>query len=144
VTQEPALVAVPAANKCSDERRRGAVLLGAPLLLLLLWGCEGRQEQNEGQTANGDVRHGAQLVASLGCGSCHSVPGIAGAQGLVGPPLDHMGRRIYIAGVLRNSPDNMAAWLRDPQRFVPGNAMPNMGINEQDARDLTAYLYTLR
>lgn len=87
---------------------------------------------------------GAALVRQYGCGACHIVPGISGAQGLVGPPLTQIGRRIYIAGVLRNSPANMIAWLQDPQRFVPGNAMPNMGIGRNDARDLTAYLYTLR
>ena len=51
------------------------------------------------------------------------------ATGLVGPPLVHMGSRIYIAGVLRNTPDNMIAWLRNPQAIVPGNAMPNMGLD---------------
>jgi cytochrome c2 len=55
-----------------------------------------------------------------------------------------MRRRIYIAGVLRNSPANMIAWLQNPQGFVPGNAMPNMSVDHNDARDLTAYLYTLR
>jgi cytochrome c1 len=38
----------------------------------------------------------------------------------------------------------MIAWLQNPQAIVPGNAMPNMGLSEPDARDITAYLYTLR
>jgi cytochrome c1 len=61
----------------------------------------------------------------------------------VGPPLDHMGRRVFIAGLLRNTPENMVRWLRFPQRIVPGNAMPDMGLTERQARDITAYLYTL-
>jgi cytochrome c1 len=72
------------------------------------------------------------------------VPGIADANGHVGPPLTQIGRRIYIAGLLRNNPDNLVAWLRDPQRIVPGNAMPDMGMSEADARAIAAYLDTLR
>ena len=71
------------------------------------------------------------------------IPGIDNARGLVGPPLDHMGRRIFIAGLLRNTPDNLVSWLRDPQAVVPGNAMPDMGLSDEQARDITAYLYTL-
>ena len=61
----------------------------------------------------------------------------------VGPPLDHMGKRIFVAGLLRNTPANMVTWLLDPQAIVPGNAMPDMGLSEEQARDITAYLYTL-
>lgn len=66
------------------------------------------------------------------------------ANGLVGPPLDFMGERIFIAGMLRNTPANMVTWLRNPQDVVPGNAMPDTGLSEAQARDVTAYLYTLR
>jgi cytochrome c1 len=62
----------------------------------------------------------------------------------VGPPLTRFGDRTFIAGMLRNEPANLMRWLRDPQGVVPGNAMPNMGIDEQQARDLAAFLYTLR
>jgi cytochrome c1 len=55
-----------------------------------------------------------------------------------------MARRVYVAGLLRNTPDNMVRWISDPQSVVPGNAMPNMGITAAQARDITAYLYTLR
>jgi cytochrome c2 len=55
-----------------------------------------------------------------------------------------MGSRIYIAGVLRNTPDNMIAWLRNPQAIVSGNAMPNMGLDRKQAQDIAGYLYTLR
>ena len=103
-------------------------------------GCQ--DEAKGGQTGVNSAR-GAALIVKLGCGTCHMVPGIDGATALVGPPLDHMGSRVYIAGVLRNTPDNMIAWLRDPQAVVPGNAMPNMGIDEDQARDITAYLDTL-
>jgi cytochrome c2 len=95
-------------------------------------------------TIGGNAQSGAVLIRQFGCGSCHTVPGISGADGLVGPPLTQMARRVYIAGVLRNSPDNMIAWLQDPQAIVSGNAMPRMGIDRNQAQDIAAYLYTLR
>jgi cytochrome c1 len=55
-----------------------------------------------------------------------------------------IGRRIYIAGTLRNTSGNLVRWLRNPQQVLPGNAMPDMGLSEADARDVAAYLYTLR
>ncbi|MBW0004467.1 MAG: cytochrome c oxidase assembly protein [Hyphomicrobiales bacterium] len=93
---------------------------------------------------NGSPDRGAALIRQYGCGGCHDIPSIRDAEGNVGPPLSRIGTRVYIAGVLRNTPDNMSLWIRDPQQFVPGNAMPQMNIPEQDARDITAYLYTLK
>ena len=92
----------------------------------------------------GNAKHGAELIEYFGCGACHSIPGISGADAMVGPPLDHFANRIYIAGVLSNTPDNLVLWIRKPQSVVPGNAMPQMGIGEHDARDIAAYLYTIR
>ncbi len=89
------------------------------------------------------AQRGAELIAEVGCGSCHHIPGIEGADGLVGPPLHHMANRTYIAGVLRNSPENMMRWIQNPQAVVPGNAMPDMGLTENQAADITAYLATL-
>jgi cytochrome c2 len=94
--------------------------------------------------AGGDAARGRALIAKEGCGSCHEIPGVASAHGLVGPPLDHMARRTTIAGMLPNTPQNMVRWIEAPQSVVPGNAMPNMEINDHDARDVAAYLYTLR
>ncbi len=92
----------------------------------------------------GSAEAGAAHIATFGCGGCHTIPGIPGARGLVGPPLNMMGRRVYVAGLLRNTPDNMVRWITDPQAIVPGNAMPDMDISAAQARDITAYLYTLR
>ncbi|MRI57179.1 cytochrome C [Methylobacterium sp. DB1607] len=84
------------------------------------------------------------LIRSYGCGGCHDIPGIEGANGVVGPSLHGIGRRVFIAGMLRNTQGEMVRWLRDPQGVVPGNAMPNMGIEEDEARAIAAYLATLR
>ncbi len=92
----------------------------------------------------GDPARGATLIAKIGCGACHSIPGVAGANGRVGPPLDNIGERTIIAGLLANTPANLVTWLKSPQSIVPGNAMPNMGLNDHDAQDIAAYLETLR
>jgi cytochrome c2 len=92
----------------------------------------------------GDARRGSTLVGKYQCGTCHDIPGVAGADGNVGPPLHRIGTRTFIAGYIQNSPDNMAAWIEDPQRMLPGNAMPRMGISQQDARDIAAFLSTLK
>ena len=118
-------------------------LLAAALLTMATAACE------EGRAAGpdnfeGDARRGANLVEQYPCGACHNIPGIAGADGNVGPPLHRIGTRTYIAGFIRNSPDNMADWIEDPQRALPGNAMPTIGISQQDARDIAAFLYTLK
>lgn len=111
------------------------------LIPTLLGGCD----DNGSAGAAGEVpKRGASLIRSYGCGACHVVPGIADANGVVGPPLTQIGRRIYIAGLLRNTPDNLVSWLRHPQSVVPGNAMPEMGIGEGDARAIAEYLSTLR
>jgi cytochrome c2 len=96
------------------------------------------------QAAVGDAAAGKAAIARVGCGSCHVIPGIAGAVGMVGPPLDHIASRQFLAGMLHNTPESMVAWLRFPQHVITGNAMPDMGLSATEARNITAYLETLR
>jgi len=79
-----------------------------------------------------------------GCISCHSIPGVPGAHGTVGPPLDRMGIRTYIAGILPNSPQNLSLWIQHPQRVHAGTAMPELGVKPKDADDIASYLEELR
>jgi cytochrome c1 len=69
---------------------------------------------------------------------------VVGANSLVGPPLVHLGERAYIAGVLTNSPQNLVRWIRDPRGVDSLTAMPNLDVSDQDARDIAAYLYSIR
>lgn len=91
----------------------------------------------------GDVERGRILMQTYGCDTCHVIPGVSGANSLVGPPLTAWAERHYIAGALANTPENLRYWLQEPQAVEPGTAMPDMGVTEQDARDMGAYLYTL-
>ncbi len=129
----------------ASSARRARSTAVALLLALALVGCLCEQSAAQPAAASGgDPNRGAALIRQYGCGACHEIPGIEDADGLVGPPLNRVGARVYIAGVLRNTPASMMAWLRDPQAIVPGNAMPNMGLTEKDAQDVAAYLSTLR
>jgi cytochrome c2 len=91
----------------------------------------------------GDPTRGAQIIRNVGCGSCHVIPGIREAKGRVAAPLTFFGERTYIAGQLPNTPDNLVRWILDPQAVEPGTAMPRLGLDETQARDVAAYLYTL-
>ncbi|HEY5411903.1 MAG TPA: c-type cytochrome [Caulobacteraceae bacterium] len=87
---------------------------------------------------------GSIVIGQQQCGSCHVIPGIPNADGIAGPPLGGIARRSMIAGVIPNTPGGLITWLRTPQAVVPGNAMPDMGLSEQQARDVAAYLDTLQ
>lgn len=114
-------------------------------LCLALGGCEETRSREPLQRVpGGDAERGAALIQSYGCGSCHVVPGVRTADGMVGPPLTAFGRRVYIAGQVANTPEHLITWIEVPQSIEPGTAMPNLGVSEQEARDIAAYLYTLR
>jgi mono/diheme cytochrome c family protein len=92
----------------------------------------------------GDVRRGKQALFQYACNACHTIPGITSSSPNVGPPLAGIGGRSLIAGKLANTPDNMVRWLRHTHEVDRLTAMPEMGVAEQDARDIAAYLATLR
>ena len=112
--------------------------------LIALMASAALAQESVAPLAPGSPARGAELIAEKGCGACHMIPGIGGANGLVGPPLTLMGRRVFVAGLLRNTPQNLAAWVLEPQKFVPGNAMPATGLSESEALDVAAYLETIR
>lgn len=129
----------------SNRRRRARTRLAILLLIgLALAACDRQVERSAREMTGGDPDRGRTLIRQYGCSACHFVPGVAGAQGLVGPPLSGIGSRVYLAGRLHNNPDNLMRWIREPQRVAPGTAMPDMGVTERDGRDIAAYLYTLR
>ena len=112
-----------------------AVLLALPLLAA----CGAPRDALPGDRENGRL-----LLRQFGCGHCHRIPGVADAQGTAGPPLAKVGDRAYLAGVLPNTPANMAAFIRAPRRFDPRTTMPDLGVTEAHARDMVAYLAQAR
>jgi len=111
-------------------------------------GCRGNNPEygNAYRTpvTGGNAARGHAVIATVGCGSCHTIPGVNDANGLVGPPLLWFSRRTYIAGELPNTPENLVRWVQAPTSIEPATAMPTIGLTEQQARDVAAYLYTLR
>lgn len=98
----------------------------------------------EAPALGGDPERGKLLLRQFACGSCHEIPGVAAARGKVGPPLAGVASRVYLAGVLPNTPQHMASFIRAPQQADPRTAMPDLGVSEEHARDMVAYLYTLK
>ena len=91
-----------------------------------------------------DPARGLLALSQYACSTCHQVPGATGSAAQVGPALDRIATRSLIAGKLANTPENMVRWIRHPQQIDPLTAMPDLDVTETDARDIAAYLATLR
>jgi cytochrome c len=123
---------------------RAKGFLVAAMLLLSLPACSDDQEASKLLVAGSSPDRGRAAIERYGCASCHTIPWIQGADALVGPPLDRIASRTYIAGVLENTRENMVRWVKDPPGVDPLTAMPNLRVTDDDARDIAAFLYTLR
>ena len=123
--------------------RRLARLLPA-LGLVALTACGNHADEEAAALTGGNPDRGPDLIRHYGCSTCHTIPGVPGADAQVGPSLDKLVKRVYIAGKLDNSPENLMAWIRNAPGVDPKTAMPNMGVTEADARDISSYLYTLK
>jgi cytochrome c1 len=108
-------------------------------LALASSGCDSAQP-----AASSDAREATAAMLNLGCGTCHTIPGVTGADGRVGPSLEHVGSQIYIAGMLRNNPENLQYWISHPQSVVPGNIMPDIPMSDASAAKIAGYLEMLR
>lgn len=111
----------------------------------LLVGCVGGKQRSAYIPSNGgSVQAGKFLIVKYKCGSCHTIPGIRNADGVFGPPLNFIASRSIIGGNFPNDPDTLAHWVMDPPSMKPATAMPKLGLSQSDARDVVAYLETLR
>jgi cytochrome c1 len=112
---------------------------------LALAACEDSQSMKRAaELTGGDPMQGRAKIKYYGCGACHTIPGVPGADTLVGPELTHFANRVYVAGVLPNSPQNLVRWIRNPKQVDRLTAMPDLNVSEADARDIAGYLYTLK
>ncbi|HJQ19051.1 MAG TPA: c-type cytochrome [Gemmatimonadaceae bacterium] len=114
------------------------------LVTLVLVAACNRSGEYTTIVSGGNPDRGRGLIRVYGCGSCHTIPGVRGAESYVGPNLDGIASRSYIAGVLPNDPENMVRWIRNPPAVDAKTAMPFLGVSERDARDIAAYLYRLK
>lgn len=126
--------------------RLGGLMLIVVAALLVATSVYSAKEWSKRQAmamamTGGDPALAPPIFRRYGCGGCHAIPGISGADGKVGGPLRGLSQRVYIGGVVNNSADNLVAWIVTPQRFSPNSAMPATGVNAAEARHLAAYLY---
>lgn len=117
-----------------------AVAVAVAVPVAGIGGCSNARSRRADTVLFGDAESGKAAIEDYGCGSCHTVPGVRGADAKVGPPLTDFGERSFIAGQLANTPDNLVRWLMDPDEVEPGTAMPDLDVTEQDAQNITAYL----
>jgi mono/diheme cytochrome c family protein len=94
--------------------------------------------------ADSSIERGRVALQQYSCVACHRIPGITGAEARVGPPLSGIASRTMLGGVLSNSTENMVRWIREPQAHAPLTAMPDLRVTDRDARDMAAYLGTLK
>jgi cytochrome c1 len=111
---------------------------------MLMAACGEPEIPREQQVSGAVPDRGRELAAAYGCGVCHIVPGVPGARGTVGPSLEAFGERNLIGGVVPNQPDRLVRWLLNPPSIAPDTGMPSMGLTTAEARDVAAFLYTLR
>lgn len=121
-----------------------SLALGLLLAASAFTACNQEAERQAAAMTGGNPSRGRAAVSCYGCATCHTIPGIRGADALVGPPLTQIASRSYIAGVLPNTPDKMIRWIENPPQVDRLTVMPNPGVNERDARDIAGYLYTLK
>jgi len=149
-------------NNCRLFRRRGRaarmpapgaamnmppwVKAGAARLCVAIWflACVIAAGRAHAADRGEDAQRGRIAIERHGCVACHRIPGIRSPVSNVGPPLERIATRGYIAGVLANTPENMRRWLRNPPAVDPRTAMPKLDLTDQETRDIAAYLYTLK
>jgi cytochrome c len=124
-------------------RRASSAVVVSAAVILGVTGCSGHHFRATRVVTGGSPSVGKDLIHKYGCGSCHEIPGVKGANGLVGPPLLKFGRRQFIAGELANTPDNLIRWITDPKAVEPGTDMPKLGVSDDEARNIAAYLEQL-
>ena len=127
----------------TDRALRRAIVGIALIASVVTTACD-REDEHLQQIGGGRADRGQAAIRRYGCGSCHTIPGIRGANGLVGPPLAGIASRVYVGGVATNTPDHMIQWLEDPRSLSPKTAMPNLGVTRGDAANIASYLYTLK
>lgn len=97
-----------------------------------------------------EVEAGQKVFMSKGCVACHTISGVSelapGARSRTsGPNLTHVGSRDFIAAhTLKNTPENIATWVKNPQAVKPGALMTNLGLNDQEAKDVATFLTSLK
>jgi cytochrome c2 len=117
------------------------VIAGAVVIALAVFGDESSPVVD---VPGGSTDRGRKLIEHYGCGTCHTISGVHSTSKYIGPPLKDFAERRFIGGEVPNTLENLLRWIQNPKAIEPGTIMPNLGVKPQEARDIAAYLYTLR
>jgi cytochrome c2 len=115
------------------------------MVALALSGCPSRDAEDAVAMVGGDALTGERLMNEYACLGCHTMAGHRSgtrSAGVHAPPLDELLSRVYILDSVPNTPDNLVAFIRDPEHVAPGTRMPWVGATVSDARDIASYLYS--
>jgi len=95
-----------------------------------------------GASAGGNAARGKEIVESVGCLACHAigdetkVRALRGTSYDIAPELTRVGSKV--------TPDWIYDWIRNPRHYNPTTKMPNLRLTDGEARDVTAYLSTMK
>jgi len=135
---------MPNAHSTRPRWPQRAVLdRSAIALAFLSSGCD-MQKAEYAQVTEQSALRGRALITQYQCGSCHAIPGVANARGVTAVSLAGFSRRSYIAGRIPNQPDALALWIIDPHAQISASTMPTLAVSPEQARDMAAYLWTLK
>src|SRR4051794_27129918 len=118
------------------------VLIASATAVAMTWSSQQQSQAVARAMTGGEPSRAPAIIRRYGCAGCHTIPGIPGGDGQVGGPLADIRHRVYVGGVVTNSPGNLVQWIVAPQQFSPRTAMPATGISEAEARDVATFLYS--
>lgn len=96
----------------------------------------------KGAYAGGNAERGKLLFESVGCQACHVVGEMTkvretrGTSYDIAPELSRVGSKV--------SPDWMYDWIRNPRHYNPTTKMPSLRLSDAEAKDIVAFLMTLK
>jgi cytochrome c oxidase subunit 2 len=87
---------------------------------------------------------GQAIFNKASCAGCHQIKGTS-ANGHVGPDLTHLASRgTILAGLLKNTKQNLYSFLNNPDKVKPGVNMPKYIFKKDSLNALVAYLNNLK
>jgi len=128
----------------SNRDFRVVVAMIAAGSIVTLCACGDANARESVALNGGNAERGKAVIQHYGCNACHAIAGFPDPLAAVAAPVTGIASRGYIAGTLPTTPENLVLWIRFPRTVKPETAMPDLGVSEREARDVVAYLYSLR
>jgi cytochrome c oxidase subunit II len=103
------------------------------------------ESQKQPPVSDPQTVQGQKQFIANSCGTCHTIDGVQGANGVFAPDLTHFASRATLgSGVAPNDEQNLRTWVKDPQTLKQGCLMPDMQLSDNQVDAIVAYLRTLK